>query len=302
MKFWKKLHKSPITEQFLRRHEDYCVSAISRFNAGIVNNVWAAPSRRLQNKQPDGNTINALLLYGRQMLFPVFDFSESQIEEINAKGLPLPLFFPTILKNNSLHAVQGLALDMDILEKSLQKIGFFSASRYDYELRSLEIAEIDSSKGQGTGKNRLAENTPPGLIIRRAEMADTDALYPLQAAYETEEVLPEGAQLNPAHCRMGLERLIAAHSVLAAQLDGHLVGKININAQSYTRFQIGGVYVLPEFRGLGIAQAMTTAMINEFAQQKKRFTLFVKKANAPAIRVYDKIGYKKIGDYRITYY
>ena len=302
MKFWKKLHKSPLTEQFLRRREDYCVSAISRFNAGITNNVWAAPSRRLQNKQPDSYTIYALLLYGRQMLFPVFDFPESQSKEISAKGLPLPLFFPTILKNNLLHAAQGLAPDMDILEKALQKNGFFSASRYDYELRSLELAENGSTGGNHAGINSLAGNTPPGLMFRRAEMADTDALYPLQAAYETEEVLPQGAQLNPVHCRLGLERLITAQSVLAAQLDGKLVGKININAQSYTRFQIGGVYVLPEFRGLGIAQAMTAALIREFAPQKNRFTLFVKKGNIAAIRVYDKIGYKKIGDYRIAYY
>ena len=298
MKFWKKLYKSPITEQFLRRREDYCVSAISRFNTGIINNVWAAKPKQ----EAGSNTICALLLYGRQMLFPVFDFSESQSKEIIPKGLPLPFFFRTILKNNFLHAVQGLAPDMDILEKALQKIGFFPASRYDYELRSLEIADIHSSAENQAKINGFSAKTPPGLVIRRAEMADTDALYPLQAAYETEEVLPQGAQLNPAQCRLGLERLIAAQSVLAAQFDGRLVGKININAQAYTRFQIGGVYVNPEFRGLGIAQAMTTALIREFALQKNRFTLFVKKANNSAIRVYEKTGFKKIGDYRIAYY
>jgi len=115
-------------------------------------------------------------------------------------------------------------------------------------------------------------------------------------------VLPSGARFDPATCRKGVEHLIAGGMVLVAELKGRLIGKVNINAQSYTCLQIGGVYVLPEFRSLGIAQTMTAALIQEFAPLGKRFTLFVKKANAPALRAYEKLGFEKIEDYRISYY
>ena len=129
-----------------------------------------------------------------------------------------------------------------------------------------------------------------------------DGLYPLQAAYEQEEVLPPGAVFNPAVCRRGLELLAAGNKMLAAEMDGVLVGKINVNARSFTRFQIGGVYVLPQWRGLGIARAMTAALVGELSRRKRGFTLFVKKANVSARRVYDSLGFAKTGDYRINYY
>jgi GNAT superfamily N-acetyltransferase len=245
--------------------------------------VWAAAF------PPD--SLSALFLYGKRLLFPVFRFSLAKRSEFLAEGMPLPLFFRQVLKNDPLHAAQGLADDMDILEAALRKKGLFPASTYDYELRGLTHS-VPESGGVSL----------PGLLIRRPETADTNALFPLQAGYEKEEVLPCGAQFDPAACRKGVEYLIAGGMILTAELKGHLVGKVNINAQSYTYLQIGGVYVLPEYRSLGIAQAMTAALIREFTPLGKRFALFVKKSNAPAIRVYDKLGFVKNGDYRISYY
>jgi predicted GNAT family acetyltransferase len=133
-------------------------------------------------------------------------------------------------------------------------------------------------------------------------MSDTDALFPLQTGYEKEEVLPPGAKFYPASCRKVLESLIVGNMIMTAELEGKLVGKININGYSNKYFQIGGVYVLPEYRNMGIARAMTFSLIREYAHIKKYFTLFVKKKNIPARRVYDNTGFEKIADYRITYY
>ncbi|MCL1814454.1 MAG: GNAT family N-acetyltransferase [Treponema sp.] len=294
VKFWKKL-KKPVhykTKEFLQNREEYCVSAISRFNSGTIDNAWAAFSEgALFCKK----RISGLLFYGKGLLFPVFHFSPGQTKKIFAEGLPLPFLFSLILKNDPLHAAQGLADDMEMLETVLQKEkGFYPASTYDYELRSLSYSASSPAKDFSSS---AAE-----LVIRKAEASDTGALFPLQAGYEKEEVLPEGAEFNPVSCLKILQSLIAEKTILAAELKDKLVGKININAQSYNRFQIGGVYVLPEYRSLGIARAMTAALIREFAPQKDRFTLFVKKNNIPARRVYDSLGFKKIADYRISYF
>jgi len=295
LNIWKKLRKSahPQAEAFLRAREMYCVSAISRFTAGLTNNIWTMPK-----KAP--GTFFGVLFYGKRLLFPVFAFPPAQAAEFLADGLPLPLFFPQILKSDPLHAAQGLAGDMDLLEAALKKKGLFPASSYDYELRSKKVLPemTDTIENSVPLRGSFRDN----LTIRKAEMADASALFPLQAGYEQEEVLPQGALFEPAVCLKGLEYLIAQNMLLVAELEGRPVGKANINAQSYNCLQIGGVYVRPEFRSLGIAQALTTALIQMFARQKNHFTLYVKKTNIAARRVYDKLGFVKTGDYRISYY
>ena len=286
MNIWKKLWRLTQIPPFLEEHEEYCVSAISRFNNKVIENVWASFG---QNPAKE-HSVRALLLYGKQLLFPVFGFAPEKTREYKKYGLPLPPLFPLFLKNENLHAAQGMADDMELLENALEGKGIIPISKYDYELRRFDYSAD------------LPVTALPGLVIRRAEASDANELFPLQAAYEKEEVLPRGVQFNPALCRRILESLIADNVILAAELEGRLVGKININAESYNRFQIGGVYVLPEYRSLGIARAMTAVLINSFAPQKKRFTLFVKNNNTPARRAYDSLGFKVIGEYRISYY
>lgn len=311
MNIWKKIPKKEragITP-FLKEREKYSVSAISRLNSGTIENVWAFLNA-------EEKSMSALLLYGKRILFPVFNFSLGQIEEFKKNGLPLPSLFFLLIKKKSLHAIQGLSDDLDLLEYSLKEKSIFPVSAYEYQLRCLHYP----SEYSGDYSNDYSDNfdtlvfsrdnspdvffgkKPEGLIIRRAKIDDANELFPLQAAYEKEEVLPPGAEFNPAACRKGLETLITDNVIFTAELDGKLAGKININAQSYNYLQLGGVYVLPEYRSLGIARAMTAALIRSYAPQKKIFTLFVKKNNAPALRVYDSLGLKAIGEYRISYY
>jgi predicted GNAT family acetyltransferase len=80
------------------------------------------------------------------------------------------------------------------------------------------------------------------------------------------------------------------------------VGKINTNAASFARVQIGGVYVLPEYRGLGIGRRMTSVFAAELQAQGWGVTLFVKKSNPAAQKIYRRIGFDDAGDYRISYY
>jgi predicted GNAT family acetyltransferase len=129
-----------------------------------------------------------------------------------------------------------------------------------------------------------------------------DELFILQSGYEKEEVLPAGADFNPAVCRWNLERILAEERVLAAELDGRLVGKINTSAGSFTRNLIGGVYVHPDFRSRGIAQRMTAEFTGTLIAEGRGISLFVKKRNLSAKTVYRRLGFTAVGDYRISYY
>jgi GNAT superfamily N-acetyltransferase len=272
----------PQAEAFLKAQEPYCPGAAARFIGDAENHVWIS-------------RLPALLMYSHRTLYPVFHLPRDVAAEFLAGGMPLPPFFSLIQSSAPLHAMQGLAEDVDLLETGLNRKGFFASSSCDYELHSFDSAAVPHIPLSDAGGL-------PGLVIRRPKVADIDDLFPLQQDYEVQEVIPRGGVFNPAACRRSLELLVGEGMMLIAELEGHIAGKININAQSFTRFQIGGVYVLPELRNRGIARAMTAALIRKYGPLKQKFSLFVKKTNAPARRVYHNIGFAKIADYRINYY
>jgi ribosomal protein S18 acetylase RimI-like enzyme len=264
-------------EEFLRCRENFCVAACARFikSNPARDHVWALPGA--------GGEISAFLLHSHRSLYPVFNGN---------KEIPLPRFLKRFLIKVPIHAVQGIREDTELLEEAMETRGYWAVEKIDYDLMAL-----DSEPPPGT--SRVG---PAGLILRFPVESDTDDIFRLQAAYEQEEVLPRGAVFNPAVCRISLERMLAAEQVFVAQLDGQIVGKINISAYSFSRCQIGGVYVRPDCRDMGIGLRMTAAFLKPLISGGSGITLFVKKKNAAAKAVYRRLGFSILGDYRISYY
>jgi RimJ/RimL family protein N-acetyltransferase len=61
-------------------------------------------------------------------------------------------------------------------------------------------------------------------------------------------------------------------------------------------WMIGGVYTFPEERNKGYALLATSRITQEALKQAEAAALFVRSDNYPAMRVYEKIGYRKIGE------
>lgn len=276
---WRKLKNAdiPLAEDLLRKNEYGYVSACGKFLSRDPSNdnVW---SLRKKNGE-----ISGLLISCGSALLPVF-CGECEIPNIK--------FLKGFLKKKKFHSAQGVTEEVKILENALEKIGMVSNDIFDYDLMSLDDLHIKKSSSAG----------PQNLILRVPQLIDLDAAAPLQAGYEKEEVLPKGAAFSPAASRLNITNIIAKGQILAAELNGKLVGKINVSAVSFTRFLAGGVYVHPDFRGLGIAKRMTEEFIASLVSQGKGVTLFVKKNNIPARKIYTDIGFKITGDYRIVYY
>jgi len=60
-------------------------------------------------------------------------------------------------------------------------------------------------------------------------------------------------------------------------------------------WMIGGVYTHPNHRNKGYAALATSAVTEEALKNAEAAALFVRSDNYPAIRAYEKIGYRKIG-------
>lgn len=263
-------------EFFLREREKSCVPACAAFlRRGKACRVWFMPDAA-------GN-IAALLIQKRGSLFPVLDENAD---------VSTPAFLARFLSLATIHSIQGIPRDAEVFEFFLNKTGRRPAARIDYDFLYTDIEPLPSILPKG----------PPGLILRTPALADIEDMFPLQSDYEKEEVLPPGTAFNAASCRLSLERIISREYVLTACLGGRIVGKVNTNAESFTRRQIGGVYVHADYRCQGIATLMTAAMVQKIIAGGKGVSLFVKKRNAGARTVYRRAGFISAGEYRIVYF
>jgi len=275
---WRKVKKSdfPRVEKLLMDAENNYVNACAKFllqkEADVL--IWVLSGKN--------GEIQAVIVYWKNNILPVLC---GHIESLDG-------FYKEFLSSKKIHSIQGLKPEVMALENEITKDRRKPKDIIEYHLMSLDA--------HPTKKDTLSNITNLRLVTPK--MSDIDALAPLQAEYEKEEVLPKGAAFSPAASRVNTANIIAKGQVLAAEIDGKFVGKINVSAVSFTRFQVGGVYVYPEFRGRGIAGAMAYEFISSLISQGRGVTLFVRKSNISACRLYKSLSFKNINDYSIIYY
>jgi len=275
---WRKMKKQQTaqTESLLQSQERWCMNACNRYinRNPQEDNVWL-----LRNKAGE---IFALMVHIKQSLLPVL---------CGQKNIPPPNFLCGLFGAVPIHSLQGKKEDVLIMETALEKIDLYAAEKIDYDLMCIDHPP-----------ENFHTNSLTGLTIRKPQPSDMDALAALQAAYEQEEVIPSAAEFNAAVSRLNTQRIFSKEQMLVAELDGRLIGKINTNAATFSRYQVGGVYVVPDYRNRGIARRMAGEFIAGLVSQGRGISLFVKKSNPCARRVYQRIGFEIAGDYRISYY
>jgi ribosomal protein S18 acetylase RimI-like enzyme len=279
---WRKMQNDEASnvEALLQSNERWCMNACNRFinRSKKEDHIW------LYRSGEGGHVgdILALVVQSKQNLLPVL-YGQKYIPSLHF----LRGFFGTV----PIHSLQGPKEDVLVMEMLLEKMGLYAAEKIDYDLMCIDHPPSDF---QGA--------CHAGLVIRKPQAPDLNALAALQAAYEQEEVLPLASEFNAAASRLNTERIFLKEHMLVAEFNGNLIGKINTNAVTFTRYQVGGVYVHPDYRGLGIARRMSGEFIASLTAQGRGISLFVKKTNSAARRVYQRIGFEILGNYRINYY
>jgi len=276
--YWRKMPRKDAfrVEDLLRDMEDDCVTACGRYlsREPSSESVWMLCGGK--------NEFFAVLVNSRSTLIPVL---------CGMNEIPSPVFLKNFFRLKKIHSVQGLKNEVLVLEREMERFGKKISEVIDYDLMCIDRPPVNKGNPQAVN-----------IVLRVPKLADLNALAPLQAAYEQEEVLHKGSVFSPVASRINLANIIASGRILAAEHNGRLVGKINVSAVSFTRYQVGGVYVHPDYRGLGIARRMAAEFIASLTGEGRGVTLFVKKTNLPARRLYAGLGFIVRGDYRITYY
>lgn len=141
------------------------------------------------------------------------------------------------------------------------------------------------------------------LEINMATGKDVNNLLDLQVGYEIEEVCQGKREFPKGISFMNLEHILKDEITYFAMLNNLCVSKANTNAQGINYAQIGGVYTLPEYRGLGIASSVVSRLILHINKKEgKDVSLFVKADNTKAIEMYKGLGFKKRGEFLISYF
>ena len=187
----------------------------------------------------------------------------------------------------TVHSIMGLNADVLSVERCLSKEPY---AALDYHLMTAEEILINGSRGYSVGE------------CKRGKPRDIGLLYPLQKAYEMEEVLLDPSNFNSRLCYMNLQKSLKREMVYYIIEDGRVFAKAASNAQGFEFVQIGGVYTVEEHRSQGYGAAVLHTLLSKIVKKGKKACLFVKKDNGAAIKLYSKLGFSVRGEFRISYF
>lgn len=268
--------------RFLGPKESGCVSFTERLHESRRLRVPSTRSYHVIVREERPETVTGAILQGfNGVFYPVLDPAKPVVEQEAAARLQSA--------SRRLFSILGRSSDVAALEAVLPRR---PSRQLDYHLMS------QSDPPPEPALPRL----PRGMIIRQVGEKAARHLFDIQKKYEIEEVLLPGNTFSPNATLEHLRQTLREQIVLVAELDGVPVGKVNTNARGMFYDQVGGMFTERALRSRGVGTALMLRLLQRIAADRKSATLFVKKDNVAALRLYRGIGFSVEDEFRITYY
>jgi predicted GNAT family acetyltransferase len=264
----------PAVLEFLLRDEALCVPFTSRLRDGTRGcDVYL-------NTDARGDVTDCILFTTTGLLLPVLEGEDPRHDGLAdlLRGL-----------SPAVHSIMGVGRCVGGTEALLP---LQPTTRVEYFLMTLPRAS----------RRALLPRNPEGIVVRKADAYDAEALFPLQKEYELEEVVIDPTHFSDAHCMKLLKQALRSELVFVAEWNGAPVAKAATNARGFGVDQIGGVYTVPDKRSRGLGARVVAELLEAVFIDKAAACLFVKKRNRPAIALYDRLGFAPVTDYVISYY
>jgi ribosomal protein S18 acetylase RimI-like enzyme len=145
-----------------------------------------------------------------------------------------------------------------------------------------------------TDPDQLAPDPKAGPgIARLAERSDEDRVLELSAAMYTEEMGENPLARDADGYRRRVRMLISRGWTYVYDVGGRLQFKMDVGCASHRTAQIQGVYVPPALRSRGVGTTAMTACCNLALSRHPNLSLYVNDFNAPAIALYERIGFRR---------
>jgi predicted GNAT family acetyltransferase len=134
--------------------------------------------------------------------------------------------------------------------------------------------------------------------MRFSTLADLDPLVPACAAMHREEVGIDPLARDAYGYRQRVRELVVKRRSLIHEEKREIVFKCELSAVTERAVQLMGVWTSPRFRRQGHAARDLQEICGHIAAEGKATTLFVNDFNTPAIRLYESLGFVRIGQNR----
>lgn len=138
--------------------------------------------------------------------------------------------------------------------------------------------------------------------IFQAAPCDEEKLFPLERAYQFEEVIPPNFNVSEKLLRDSFRLNLQSQRIFALQIEGAPVAKAAITACGKNYALLGGVYTLPEFRRKGFATILIRHILRLLAAENKCASLYARKNKTAAVELYKNLGFESVAEYRIIYF
>lgn len=138
-----------------------------------------------------------------------------------------------------------------------------------------------------------------GEPVRRARSLDVPVLTDFARQMQIEDLGQDPAALDPErHAREVRERVDRGRTWVMEH-EGEVSFVVSVGTITSAGCQLGGTFVPRHLRGRGIATQGMRAVTRHLLDHHAAVTLHVNEANAPAVRCYERVGYRRRAPYRI---
>lgn len=176
----------------------------------------------------------------------------------------------------------------------------------------LAIMEVLRSAGvephEVRAEQPLLAMTGPPKTTARAELAVSQSAQFAQVLVAAVAMFEEEVGYSPflggeANYRRRVSWLISrGYSFSHADVSGEIIFKADLGAVTRHATQIQGVWLNPKYRGQGLGPAYMAAAVLLAQRHAPVTSLYVNSYNAPARRVYEIVGFERVGTFATVLY
>lgn len=135
-----------------------------------------------------------------------------------------------------------------------------------------------------------------GVIIRRARPAEWESVARNSAKMIEHELEYDPRSLS-GEFNTNVRLMIDRGLWWVGEYDGRLCFFCNAGPRSAQTLQLQGIWTPPELRGRGLAAAALYGTCMELLRENTSLSLYVNSFNDPALRLYDRTGFRRVGEF-----